>query len=313
MTIINTTNGSGVVKTIAGEEKPSSFPSTYPAPEGYDGWSKLTIDAPDNLIASNIREGVEIAGITGTYGADIKLTTEEGIVTTFPMTYTTPAGYDGMSAVIAHAPENFTADNIRKGVTIANVTGTYEGSSSAGIAALCDGSITSVSETDLEGSTYLRPYAFNSCKALTSVHLPDSIASIGAYALGSCTSLSEVILPSGIVSLPEACFTGSRVPSMTIPDTVTSISGSCFQSAYLQDTLIVPSSVTWISGYNTFNVNGDSPNKTVRFMSTAPPTLTSGAAFKTDMTIIVPAGCLESYQSATNWVKYADLMQEASE
>lgn len=123
MTIINTTNGGGA-KTIAGEEKPSSFPSTYPAPEGYDGWSKLTIDAPDNLSADNIKKDVEIAGVTGTY--EPSLATQEGTVTEFPMTYTTPEGFYGMSTVIAHAPETLVAGNIKKGVEVANITGTYE-------------------------------------------------------------------------------------------------------------------------------------------------------------------------------------------
>ena len=123
MTIINTTNGGGA-KTIAGEEKPSSFPSEYPAPEGYDGWSKLTIEAPDNLSADNIRKDVEIAGVTGTY--EPALTTQEGTITEFPMTYTTPEGFYGMSTVIAHAPETLVADNIKKGVDVAGITGTYE-------------------------------------------------------------------------------------------------------------------------------------------------------------------------------------------
>ena len=124
MTIINTTNGGGA-KTIAGEEKPSSFPSEYPAPEGYDGWSKLTIEAPDNLSADNIRKDVEIAGVTGTY--EPSLTVQEGTITEFPMTYTTPEGFYGMSTVIAHAPETLVADNIKKGVDVAGIVGVYEG------------------------------------------------------------------------------------------------------------------------------------------------------------------------------------------
>lgn len=46
--------------------------------------------------------------------------------------YATTYGIDGFSEVIINAPENFSAENIKKDVTIAGVTGTYEGSGGSG-------------------------------------------------------------------------------------------------------------------------------------------------------------------------------------
>lgn len=311
MTIINTTSGSGVVKTIAGEEKPSSFPSTYPAPSGYDGWSQLTIDAPDNLVASNIKEGVEIAGVTGTYGADIKLTTEEGIVTSFPMTYATPAGYDGMSAVIAHAPENFTADNIRKGVTIANVTGTYEGSSSAGIAALCDGSITTITEEDLAGVTKLRNYGIGWTK-LSSITIPDTVVSIGESCFVNSYYLNEISIPDSVTSIGSACFQNCySLRKVELSSNLTKLESMTFFRCGLEK-ITVPSGVTDIGS---MCFNNCSSLTSLILLPTTPPTLnsTSLSGTPSNMVITVPKGTLDAYKAATNWSAYATKMVEASE
>ena len=39
----------------------------YTIPSGYDGWTKATVSGDANLIASNVRQGVTIFGVRGSY------------------------------------------------------------------------------------------------------------------------------------------------------------------------------------------------------------------------------------------------------
>ena len=96
-------------------------------------YDQEVVNAPDNLTPENIKAGVTIAGIEGTYGPQPSEVTLETVVTTpvsFPTVVTPSAGYDGLSRVTVHSPDNLTAENIKAGVTIAGVTGAFEGAGS---------------------------------------------------------------------------------------------------------------------------------------------------------------------------------------
>ena len=231
MTIINTLNASGVAKVIAGEEKPTSFPSVYPAPDGYDGWSKMTIEAPDNLTAENIKKDVEIAGITGTYAG----------------------GSDGK------------------------------------FAKLCDRTITEVTADDLAGVTSLASYCFYKCTSLASITIPDGVTSIGVNCFSYCESLASIDIPDGVTSIGVHCFYKcTSLASITIPDGVTYIGNYCFSYCTSLASIVM--------------------------LPTTPPALGSNAFYNTsdDLVITVPKGTLDAYKSATNWSAYADKMVEAS-
>ena len=45
----------------------TSFPVSVTPDVGYDALSKVTVTAPANLSAGNIKSGVNIAGVTGSY------------------------------------------------------------------------------------------------------------------------------------------------------------------------------------------------------------------------------------------------------
>ena len=92
--------------------------------------NKITITRPFELIASNIKKGVEIAGITGTYEvvlntetAETPLSMKDGNQVVLPSkpNYT-------LSEVTIVKPNTFTPENIKAGVEIGGITGTYTGS-----------------------------------------------------------------------------------------------------------------------------------------------------------------------------------------
>ena len=109
--------------------KATAFPVVVTPDADYDALTKVTVTIPDNLSGSNIKSGVNIAGVTGTYAPTLqsKVTTP----TSFPLIVSADSGYDGLSKATVNAPSNLSSGNIRSGVTIAGVTGSYTGDSPA--------------------------------------------------------------------------------------------------------------------------------------------------------------------------------------
>lgn len=98
------------------------------APDGYLV-KEATIKKPETLLPENIANGVEIAGVTGTYEGNlledlpIELDFSQG-----DQTVTAPDGYSVKSAIIAK-PETLVPENIAEGVEVAGLIGTFAGAS----------------------------------------------------------------------------------------------------------------------------------------------------------------------------------------
>lgn len=104
---------SGVIGTVSGQ---------YTVPQGYhDGSGKVGIDATEQskIIAGNIKSGVEILGITGTYTGEA-ITAQSKTVTpsTSQQTITPDLGYDYLSQVTVNAIPYTETDNAAGGKTV---------------------------------------------------------------------------------------------------------------------------------------------------------------------------------------------------
>ncbi|MDB4388805.1 leucine-rich repeat domain-containing protein [Akkermansiaceae bacterium] len=105
----------------------------------------------------------------------------------------------------------------------------------------------------IEGNpvTSIGDWAFNGCRALTSITIPDDVSSIGERAFFNCTSLTSISIPDGVTSIGESGFLACRsLTSITIPDSVTSIGDWAFSGCGLTR-ITIPDSVTsiWRSAF----------------------------------------------------------------
>lgn len=68
-----------------------------------------------------------------------------------------------------------------------------------------------------EGVTTISAGAFYECTALSSVTLPTSLTSIEKYAFYKCLSLKKVVIPEGVTALSEYAFCGCSKATIVIP------------------------------------------------------------------------------------------------
>ena len=107
----------------------------YPEAGVADGFSDVSVAAvtssiDQNILSNNIKNGVTILGVTGSYTAQPNLQSKSVSPTTSAQTVSADGGYDGLSqvsvsAVTSAIDNNIQAGNIKNGVTILGVQGTY--------------------------------------------------------------------------------------------------------------------------------------------------------------------------------------------
>ena len=168
---------------------------------------KVTIQKPDTLVPGNIKEGVVIAGVTGTHAGGAKPESAPDItldMSNGDQTVTPESGYV-FSSVKIKKPATFLAENIKEGVVIAGITGTHSSSSTIpnDLDGLVDGTITAFLMPT--GRTSIYKNRFQNMTSLTSADL-GSATSVGDYAFDGCTNLGTLTLPSSITSVGQYAF-----------------------------------------------------------------------------------------------------------
>lgn len=95
---------------------------TYSIPQGYhDGGGGVSIDTTEQekIIAANIKSGVEILGVTGTYGGEeVKAQSKTATPSSTSQTILPDTGYDYLSQVTVNAIPYVEADNAAGGKTV---------------------------------------------------------------------------------------------------------------------------------------------------------------------------------------------------
>lgn len=194
---------------------PGASQKTVTPDSGYDGLSQVVVAGDADLVAGNIKSGVDIFGVTGSYApASVQLQSKSVSPSTSAQTVVADSGYDGLSQVtVAGAPlqtrtvtptaaglevtksssswygllkvnvngdANLVAENIKKDISIFGVTGTYEGSSGGVvngslIEITCSTNIDEVTAT-VNGNTYTATLNTSTHKAYVTIPNTDTTA-----------------------------------------------------------------------------------------------------------------------------------------
>ena len=103
------------------------------------------------------------------------------------------------------------------------------------------------------GTTTIGNSAFNGCRSLTSINIPEGVTSIRDNAFYNCSSLTSITIPEGVTSIRDNAFNGCRsLTSINIPEGVSSIGNNAFYNCYSLTSINIPEGVSSI-GTNAFN------------------------------------------------------------
>lgn len=105
---------------------PGASAQTVRPDSGYDGLSQVTVNGDTDLVASNIKSGVNIFGVTGNYSGTStspKMQTKTVTPGASAQDVTPDSGYDGLSKVTVAGDADLIPGNIKSGVNIFGVTG----------------------------------------------------------------------------------------------------------------------------------------------------------------------------------------------
>lgn len=102
----------------------------------------------------------------------------------------------------------------------------------------------------IEGFSTVRDYAFEDCKSLISVKLPDSVIAIGNNAFDNCTSLTDVTIPDSVITIGDYAFYNcTSLTTVTIPNSVMTIGDNAFANCTSLTNIELPNSVTAIGKF----------------------------------------------------------------
>ena len=89
--------------------------------------------------------------------------------------------------------------------------------------------------------------AFNSCKSLTSIIIPNSAISIGYSAFYNCSSLISITIPNSVTSVGNGAFKYCKaLASIILPNNITSIENETFYGCSSLTSISIPDCVTTI-------------------------------------------------------------------
>lgn len=170
-----------------------------------------------------------------------------------------------------------------------------------------------------DGVTYtvtgIGNHAFDLCKTLTSISLPNTITRIGNNAFHNCQELTHVVIPNSVTTIDSNAFwICLKLEEAIIPNSVTTIGSMAFRNCTAMKRVVIGENVTSV-GSTCFWFN---PNITeVTCLSATPPTANDSgsqgpfmAAVNENAALRVPYDSHEAYRNHAVWGKFANVVSE---
>lgn len=104
---------------------PTGAEMTFTPDDGVDGFSDVTVDGDENLVAENVKKGVAIYGVEGSLEAG-NLQEKEVTPAATAIIVKPDEDYGGLSKVTVLGDANLIAENIKSGVSIFGVDGSLK-------------------------------------------------------------------------------------------------------------------------------------------------------------------------------------------
>ena len=235
---------------------------------GYDGLSKVNVEAMSIATQATPSVSIDSSGLitatatqtagyveAGTKSATKQLAfqTAKTITPTTTSQIAVSSGYYTGGTVTVKGDSNLVAENIKSGVSIFGVNGTYEGNSGGGNTDIEDSIInrtitnytndrvtsigsyafygcSSLTSVSFLAATTIGSGAFEYCSSLTSVSFPTA-KSIGSHAFAHCSSLTSVSFPAATSIGSGAFYNCSSLTSVNFP-AATSIGKDAFYNCF---------------------------------------------------------------------------------
>lgn len=87
--------------------------------------------------------------------------------------------------------------------------------------------------------------AFENCRGLSAITIPDTIKTIGEKAFSNCTGLKSVTIPNSVTSISSSCFENcSGITTITLSENLTAIGSYAFEYCTGLKKVIIPNKVT---------------------------------------------------------------------
>lgn len=99
--------------------------------------------------------------------------------------------------------------------------------------------------------TKIHDFAFNNCKNITEVVLPNSLKEIGNAAFMNCTGMKSINIPTKLTVLGNNAFRGasSLTSSITLPASITTINSNAFRGCSKIPNVTIPEGIISIGDY----------------------------------------------------------------
>ena len=243
--------------------------------DGYDGLSSVVVNGDANLISGNIKSGVSIFGVAGSFegggGSSGGGSADEDWFNDGDTHIWIRLTEGRTSPILSVCPNGTVTIDWGDGTEPATLTGTststvkwtsthnYAEPGDYIITLRTDGEIGLIGSNNDNNPSYLlrntattdtrnRAYA----NSIIKVEVGNGVTSIGSNAFYNCYSLASVVIPDSVTSIRSGAFYNCySLASVVIPDSVTSIESSVFSSCYSLASVVIPDGVTRIA-YNAF-------------------------------------------------------------
>ena len=188
--------------------------------------------------------------------------------------------------------DNLVAENVKSGVNIGGVVGTYAMSESD-IAPYINGTMTVLNNSLV---TSIKASYCSGNTNLTELSLPNC-TSIGTYGFSGCSNLTSIYLPKLVSTGTNAFENCDKLTSVTL-DSLTAINSYAFYSCDKLEVLVLPKCTSISSG-----LNGCYKLRSLTLGANQVCSLSVRLPHSGSQHIIVyvPSDLIESYKVASNW------------